>query len=152
MRVCREALDGTDLVRLTIVDAEETHRHPGECAGYWCPHCGAHDETLRQVVHEPGCQLVGEHGRAHYDGIPDVPGRFCAAIDPEHPITMIRSAETHNGQGVHNGEVIAFECDYCGNGDETVGEICHDEDCPLADAECDLGMTDVDDLASMAAE
>lgn len=117
--------------------------HIGESVGYLCSHYHAHDETLKQVVHEDGCPLVGEHGRNHYESVPDVPDRFSAAIQPEHAFTIIRSNETDRSAEIYNGIVVAFRCEFCGNSDETLGEVVHDENCPLAGEE---GMTCADVL------
>lgn len=147
MRVERRELAGTDMLQLFVAADAGPNHYVGESAGYLCPHCHAHDETLIQVVHEDGCPLFGEHGRKHYDSIPDVPDRFSAAIRPEHVFTIIRSNETDHSVGIYNGTVVGFRCDFCGNSDETVGEICHDENCPMAGEE---GLTSRDILSSKA--
>lgn len=51
---------------------------------------------------------------------------------PEHPVQMLRAAETDHSVGLHHGEVIAFRCVECSAVDETLAEIVHDEDCRLA--------------------
>lgn len=138
MRVAFEPLDGTDIRRMVVVEPRETDHIPGETAGYWCPECHQADETLDQIWHEEYCHHAGEHGRAHYDDLePDVDAGPTPEFDRAHPITVIIAAETE-GAGAHNGEVIAFRCE-CGNADEDVFEIVHDERCDLADCNNPVG-------------
>lgn len=132
MKVVRIDLEGTQIQRLEVTDAGSTDRNVGEVAGYYCPECRQADETLEQIWHDEECSLAGEHGREYYDDLePDVPGRFAPELDPEHPVTVVRSAETDDSNGVHNGEPLAFRC-RCGNLDEDLFEVVHDEDCALA--------------------
>jgi len=51
---------------------------------------------------------------------------------PEHPIEMLIATKTHPEKGIHNGEPLGFRCLDCGNMDEDVREIIHEEDCELA--------------------
>lgn len=132
MKVVREGLEGTRIRRLVVVNAGETNHHVGEIVGYWCPECYQADETLDQIYHDEDCSFAGQHGRTHYDELePDVPGRHIPELSPDHPITLVKAGETDNSAGVHNGEVLAFQCQ-CGNLDEDVFEVIHDEECGLS--------------------
>lgn len=147
MKVVREDLEGTIVQRLVVTDPEGLDHHVGECLGYLCGECQQADETLQQIWHEPDCQLAGRHGRQHYSElVPDVPGRPTPEFDPAHPITVLRAGETDDPQGIHNGEVIAFVCE-CGNADEDLFEIVHDEACPLAGG-CGLSAREELDVAA----
>jgi hypothetical protein len=55
-------------------------------------------------------------------------------LDPEHPITIVKSADSdlENPDGPRHNEVVKFVCGSCGNGDEDVFEIIHDENGTLA--------------------
>jgi hypothetical protein len=135
MKVTREDLDGTEIQRLVVTDSQRSDHHVGEVVGYLCPECMQADETLDQIWHQEDCSLAGEHGRSHYDELePDVPGRPVPEFDPAHPITIAEFAETEGRGGLHEGEVLAFTCEGCGNSDEDVFEIIHDEVCELAHA------------------
>lgn len=132
MRVSLEKLGETAFQRLEVVDPERTDSHPGEVVGYRCMECHKIDETREQIWHDEDCSHAGEGGRQYYDDLePDVPGRPTPELSADHPITMIRAAQTDDTDGVHNGEVLAFRCE-CGNADEDVLEVVHDEACPLA--------------------
>jgi hypothetical protein len=133
MKVTREDLEGTQIQRLIVVEPQESDHHVGECAGYLCSECLQADETLAQIWHDEDCSLAGEHGRAHYDTLePDVPGRSVPELDPTHPITVVEFADTEGRNGLLAGEVLAFHCGECGNADEDLFEIVHDEVCGLA--------------------
>lgn len=132
MKVIRERLEGIQIQRLIVTEPEDSDHFRGECIGYLCPECMQADETLEQIWHDEDCSLAGEHGRAHYDDLePDVPGRPVPEFDPAHPITIVKFGKTEGRGGLHDGEVLSFKCE-CGNLDEDVFEIVHDEACPLA--------------------
>ena len=132
MRVVREDLEGTQVQRLVVTDPASTSHHVGEVIGYYCPECRQADETLKQIWHEDECSLAGQHGRDYYDDLtPDVPGRPTPELDPANPITVVSYDQTEGRGGLREGEVIAFVCE-CGNADEDLFEIVHDEACPLA--------------------
>lgn len=132
MKVVREDLEGTKIQRLVVVEPGNSGHHKGQCVGYLCPRCMQADETLEQIYHEEECDLAGEHGRAHYDELePDIEGRTVPELDPEHPITIVRYGETEGNGGLCDGQVLSFQCT-CGNLDEDLFEIVHDEACPLA--------------------
>ena len=132
MKVVREDLEGTQVQRLTVIDPGQTNYHVGECVGYRCRECHQCDETLGQIWHAESCRLAGEHGRQHYDDlVPDVPGRPTPELDPSHPITVVKAGETDHANELHNGTVLAFLCS-CGNLDEDLFEVIHDETCGLA--------------------
>ncbi len=59
-------------------------------------------------------------------------GDVDAELLPDHPIDMLRAAETDQDAGYVRGECLAYLCRECGNVDEDVGEIIHEEDCSLA--------------------
>lgn len=150
MKVDRQPLEGTQIVRLVVVDPGESEHHVGEVVGYRCPECNQADESLQQIWHQEDCSYAGQHGRAHYDDLhPDI-DKPAPELEGEHRITMVRAAGTDSpdveggqivaSQGVHNGEVLKFLCDECQNGDEDVFEIVHDEACELSDPERD-GLT-----------
>jgi len=133
MMVTREELDGTRIQRLVVTDPKNPDRHVGQVVGYLCPECLQADETLDQIWHQEDCPLAGEHGRSHYDELePDVAGRPVPELDAAHPITVVEFGETEGRGGLHEGEVLAFHCDDCGNADEDLFEIVHDELCDLA--------------------
>jgi len=133
VKVIRERLDGIQIQRLIVIDPEGSNHFRGECVGYLCPECMQADETLEQIWHDEDCSLAGKHGRAHYDDLePDVPGRPVPEFDPAHPITVVKFGKTEGRGGLHDGEVLGFYCNGCGNADETMFEIVHDEVCDLA--------------------
>jgi len=107
--------------------------HAGELVGFHCAECGQCDETLRQIVHDPECDLAGEHGRDLYDDVPvldeDV---HYPELDPEHTVTMFEGTFEGTDGTTKNQGVVAFRCDECGNADESLFEIIHDEQCSLA--------------------
>jgi len=57
--------------------------------------------------------------------------KVTAELLPEHPILMLRAAETDTTMGIHHGEVLAHRCIECGAADEDVREIIHEGDCDL---------------------
>lgn len=135
MNVAHEELEGTPILQLRVIEAPHSDHYPGECIGYLCPFCLAEDETLSQVYHEADCRLAGEHGRNHYPEGFEKPmqTRRTPELDSRHPINIIRMGQTVGGShGLHQGEVLGWECAECGNSDERIGEIVHDESCPLA--------------------
>lgn len=132
MRVEREAVID-DIEQLRVVDANGHDYHEGQAVGYRCQQCHQADETLDQLWHAEDCPLAGEHGRSHYDDItPAVSEGRSPELSPDHEIVMVRSAETDNSVGVSRGDVILFICAECGNADEDLFEIVHDENCSLA--------------------
>lgn len=133
MKVKREPLDGTSVQRLVVIESVHSDHHPGECIGYLCGECMAADETLRQLYHEGDCSLAGQHGRKlHPDHKPILSDRRTPELDSRHPINVIVMGETEGRGGLHEGEVLGFECGMCGNADENCFEIVHDETCDLA--------------------
>ena len=132
MKVVREDLEDTQVQRLTVVDPGKTGSHIGELVGYLCPECLQVDETLTQIWHDDSCSLAGEHGRQHYDSLePDVDGRPTPELQDDHPVTVVKYAETEGRGGLCQDEVVAFICN-CGNADEDLFELVHDEGCDLA--------------------
>jgi hypothetical protein len=148
MRVRFEPVDGVAVERMIVAECE--HHHAGQCVGYRCQHCGEADETLQQIYHDPDCELVGEHGRQHYD---ELKADLDAAspspeLQEENPIWVVISAETDRSDDVYVNDVVAFRC-RCGNLDDDLFEVVHDEACPLADEDCELGRTDADNVSSL---
>jgi len=133
MKVLREDLEGTQIQLLVVTDPGDTDHHPGEAIGYLCPECEQADETLDQIWHDEDCSLAGEHGREHYDDLEPVveEQRATPELQADHPVTMVKAGETDCSEGIHNGEVIAFRCQ-CGNADEDLFELVHDESCELS--------------------
>jgi hypothetical protein len=131
MKVTREDLDGTQVQRLVVTDPISSDRHRGECVGYLCPECRQADETLEQIWHEEDCSLAGEHGRRFYDALEPDPATGSPEFDPDNEFYVIESGETEGRGGLCEGEVLGFVCT-CGNADEDLFEIVHDESCPLA--------------------
>lgn len=134
---------------------EEAGIHAGELVGFRCLCCDAVDETLRQIIHEEGCDLYGEHGRDLYGK--DIPHLEAELETPEltddHPITVYYAGFSDRDGRVKNGHVVAFRCDKCGNADEDLFEIVHDENCDLSgrwegedvdEDECAVGSDAVD--------
>lgn len=132
MKIERELV--TDHIeQLRVVEAEHSDYHEGQAVGYRCQLCQQADETLDQLYHEADCQLAGEHGRSHYDTLdPTADEGPFPELSPNHEFVMVRSAETDNSVGVSRGNVVLFICDECGNADEDLFEIVHDEQCSLA--------------------
>jgi len=107
--------------------------HAGELVGFHCVECGQVDETLRQIIHEDGCPLAGEHGRDLYDDLPQLEAEVVTPeLDDEHTVTMFEADFSGRDGTAKNGCVVAFRCDECGNSDEALFEIVHDEACSLA--------------------
>jgi len=136
MKVDAEPLP-TDLPIETLralEDCPEGGIHAGELVGFHCQRCGAVDETLRQIIHEDDCPLAGEHGRDLYGGaLPELDMEVTAPeLDGDHPITMFEAAFSSADGNVKRCGIVAFRCDECGNSDETLFEIVHDESCSLA--------------------
>lgn len=132
MKAKRESLDGSQIDQLVVTDPEASDLFAGERVAFICTECWQSDETLDQIWHKEDCSLCGEHGREHYDELePDVPGRPTPEFDPEHEISVIKAAESSGRTDPCRHEVLAFRCS-CGNADEDVFEIVHDEACPLA--------------------
>ena len=140
MDVVFEEIDGVAVERMVVAECED--HHVGEVVGYRCQECGMADESLDQIWHQEDCSLAGEHGRQHYESLeagPDA-GRP-AEFDVDADLWVVTSAETDASDDVYNGTVVAFKCE-CGNADENLFEIVHDEACPLADDNCEVGLTD----------
>jgi cytochrome c2 len=136
MKVTAEPLPGEVPVETLRAHADdgESGIHKGETLGFRCEHCSAVDETLRQIIHEDDCPLVGQHGRDLYgEDLPSLTADIeTPELDADHPITIVSAGWTDDTDDVHNGEAICFRCDECGNSDETLFEIVHDESCSLA--------------------
>lgn len=132
MKVEREVV-ADHIEQLRVVDANDHGYHEGQAVGYRCQHCQQADETLNQLWHAEDCPLAGEHGRSQYDDItPTVAEGPSPELSPDHEIVMVRSAETDTSVGVSRGDVILFICAECGNADEDLFEVVHDESCSLA--------------------
>lgn len=144
-------LPNVSVEKMEIVESEDYEI--GQCVGYRCQECGEADETLTQIWHKPDCPLAGEHGRTHYDAV-DLgsasDGRRAAELDPEHPLWVVKSAETDRGDDVYNEDIVAIRC-RCGAADDDAFEIVHDAECPLAD-ECAENRTDIEDLQDIDEE
>lgn len=136
MRVDAESLPGE--ISVEILRSQDNCPiggiHAGEIVGFHCQVCGAVDETLRQIIHEDDCPLAGEHGRDLYDDLPRLEAELeTPELDEDHPITMFEADFSgSDSSGSKHGCVIAFRCDECGNSDETLWEIVHDEACSLS--------------------
>jgi hypothetical protein len=88
--------------------------------------------------------FVDEHGRQHYDDLDrGVDAGPTPEFNADNPIWVVRAAEADVQDGVYKDDVVAFRCQ-CGNLDDDLFEKVHDESCPLADEDCDLGRTDVE--------
>jgi bacterioferritin-associated ferredoxin len=134
VKVAERELPGQPIEALVATDTDGcAGTHDGEVVGYRCE-CGACDETLMQIIHDPDCELAGEYGRDHYDvgARPIAADRPWPELSRDHRIDIIEAAWTDRTDDVHNGESLAFRCGECGNSDETLVEIRHDEDCSLA--------------------
>lgn len=131
-------------VRVEKMVVDECEDHPaGEVIGYRCRECGCSDETLSQLWHDEDCDLAGEHGRQHYDSLErERDAGPTKELDASNPIWVVKAAETDIPDGVYVNDVVAFRC-RCGAADDDLFEIVHEEGCPLADDDCDLGRTDV---------
>lgn len=113
---------------------DEAGIHAGELVGFHCQHCDAVDETLQQIIHEEGCPLFGEHGRALYgDDLPQGRGQLeFPELEPDTEFTVYYSGWSGEDGNAKAGHIVAFRCDVCGNADEDLFEIVHDENCELA--------------------
>uniref|UniRef100_UPI00143D8322 hypothetical protein n=1 Tax=Halorussus halobius TaxID=1710537 RepID=UPI00143D8322 len=131
MKVVREDLHGTQVQRLVASESHPPDYVEGEVVGYYCAECRQTDETRDQIWHEKTCSLAGQHGREHYDGLQPAPDDPAPELDPDTEFIVIESAETEGRGGLCEGEVLGFVCT-CGNADEDLFEIVHDEACPLA--------------------
>jgi len=130
MKVRSEDLEGTQVERLVVTNPMSSDRYRGECVGYLCPECRQADETLEQIWHEDDCSLAGEHGRQYYETLSPT-DNSTPEFDPANEFYVIESAETEGRGGLCKGEVLGFVCT-CGNADEDLFEIVHDESCALA--------------------
>lgn len=129
LKATRETLPETPIDRLVAErTCEERGVARGEVLGYRCRECGQGDETLGQIIHDDGCPL---EDYSDYD-VPDGWGDSSIVLRPEHGVDMIRANSTDNSVDVRNNEVMLFRCRECGNADEDVFEIVHDERCSLA--------------------
>jgi len=131
MKVERQPLPDCEIEMLQVVEAANSDHHPGETVGYRCASCGQADESREQIWHRENCTHAGDHGRQYYDDKPHTDENH-AELDPNVTLFMIRSAETNVHEGVERGSPVMWLCGSCFNGDETAGEIVHDENCPLA--------------------
>jgi len=105
----------------------------GEILGYWCSNCQQSDETLEQIIHEPGCELSGRHGRRRYNddhGPHDT--RESGELRSDTFFTLLNWGTEDESLRVKHREYVAVRCDECGNLDETLWEIVHDAACNLA--------------------
>lgn len=133
MKVAREPLSSIPMARLVAMeDDTEVGIHDGETLGYRCCECHRVDETLMQVWHAEGCQLAGEHGRKRYDSLERGHDREMRELHPDHQIIIIRAGQSDPDDGFAHGTVVGFRCEECGNSDETLSEIVHDETCSLS--------------------
>jgi len=133
LRVAFEEPDAIPVERMVVASADAEGIHPGQVVSYRCQECAQADEDRSEIVHQEDCPLAGEHGRSHYDDItPTVSEGRSPELSPDHEIVMVRSAETDTSVGVSRGDVILFICAECGNADEDLFEIVHDETCSLA--------------------
>lgn len=109
----------------------------GDTLGYWCSECKNADETRSQIVHAEDCALAGRHGRSIYGaGLDPIDGSLSGELLPETTFTLLEWGETDRALDIYSGAKIAFRCDECGNLDETLFEILHDEVCTLATSQC----------------
>jgi DNA-directed RNA polymerase subunit RPC12/RpoP len=135
MKVVRKRLPGSPLAELVVTLAEGADVVPGEVLGYRCVECAAADETRMQVLHEDDCPHDGEHGERVYGTaeLPDHPlDDRSVELLPQHPIAMVMAADYNAQEGVGENVPVAYRCEECGNADESVFEIVHDETCSLA--------------------
>jgi hypothetical protein len=133
MKVRREDLDSTQIQRLVVTESHPPDYYAGEVVGYLCSECRQTDETREQIWHAEDCSLAGEHGRQHYDAIEPAPDDSSPELRPDTEFIVIESGEMEGRGGLCEGEVLGFVCT-CGNADEDLFEIVHDEACELAGA------------------
>lgn len=144
MIVADRPLPDVPIDALVVTDAAADQPvHEGETIGYRCEECGAGDETLKQIDHELECPLRGEQGELVDTDVPQWVEAEAAApecngaaptpeLQEEHPIEIVTAGWTDESEAVHHGEPILFRCGECGNADEELFAIRHDEDCALA--------------------
>lgn len=135
MRVESTLLPDLEIARLTVTNTTGAAVHEGTVVGYLCMECWQLDESLGQLYHRADCQYAGEHGRQHYDSMTPTQsgsGGSCREFDPEHEIHLIRMGEHDRHRGIYQGDIVGFLCQSCGNADEDLFEVRHDEDCALA--------------------
>lgn len=133
MRANLSPLPGAPLTRLTAAESDaEAHIVAGETLAYRCDECGRCDETVGQIWHAEDCPLAGDGGRRLYDDLERGHDRRTDELEPDHEILLVRAGDTDRDRDLHRGEPVAFSCVECGNSDETLSEIVHDEACALA--------------------
>lgn len=135
MMVTRDDLEDTPLQQLRVTDPGSSDHAVDEVIASFCPDCYAVDETARQLFHEAECPHAGEHGRRFYDKSEfvslDGPS---PEFQPDNEAFVIEFDHTEGRGGLHEGEVLGFECT-CGMADESLFGIMHTETCPLAHVE-----------------
>jgi hypothetical protein len=108
--------------------------HAGEIVGYWCALCQQSDETRREIIHEPACDLSGRHGRHVYGTeLGPINPEHRGELEPEHGFAVLVWGVTDDTLGIHNGAVVAFRCDECAAVDEHLFEQVHDRSCSMAE-------------------
>jgi len=133
MRVTRQPLPDTPIEQLVVADGDAEGLHAGQAVGFFCSHCWQSDETWEQIWHAEDCDLAGEHGRRLYDSAaPQHNGGPTPEIVDDHEIQMVVSAVSNGQTDPSKNEILGWRCAHCGNLDETLVEIRHDEDCELA--------------------
>lgn len=130
-------LDGIPMVAMQAAESDpQAGIYAGETLGYFCGRCHQSDETLEQVVHEEDCELSGEHGRNVYGQKLDVPSFDHASrgeLLPKTEFSQLKWGGSLPQFGIYHDSVVAFRCDDCGNVDEHIFEVSHDEVCPIGD-------------------
>ncbi len=137
MDVRPDPLPDQPIIGLVAAESRpELDIHHGETLGWWCEICHQSDETLEQIVHEPGCDLSGRHGRSRYGNNPEpINMQESGEYRSDTLFTVLKWDTTDRGRSIHHDEVVCFRCDECGNLDETLFEIVHDAACRLAGKE-----------------
>jgi len=144
MRVSPDPLPSSPIVRIEAMDTyHERDIYAGDTLGYWCSLCQNADETRHQIVHAADCDLAGRHGRQVYGtNLAPISGRVTGELRGETTFSLLEWGVSAPEVGIVNNEVVAFRCDQCGNLDETLFEILHDEACAMATGDRVAGRCD----------
>ena len=132
MKVVAESLDDSPLDQLVVSEPGASDHVEGEALFYFCRECECLDETARRLYHDADCSHASEGGRRYYDKSAYVDeGAPTPEFESETSAYQIEYGKTEGRGGLHDGEVLGFEC-VCGMADESLFGVMHAETCPLA--------------------
>lgn len=150
MKVVAKELEDSPLDQLVVSDPGASDHVEGEALFFFCRECECLDETARQLYHAEDCSHAGEGGRQFYDkddyvdeGVPS------PEFEADTSAYLIEYGATEGRGGLHDGEVLGFEC-VCGCADEMLGGVMHAEHCPLAHVDNEPSIVDARPPAEVA--